>query len=131
MPKVTQKFKLWTLLSSGQVVSPAEIAKTLGIKEKAVPVYVHKLKKKFKAQIEVTKDGKTVTGYRLANKIKVPEYRRNNAQVDKKAKAKKPAVVKNTANALDTDAPTVIGEREMQDVAASLGIDTGTGSTAE
>lgn len=127
MPKVTQKYKLWTLLSSGNVVTPAEIAKTLGIKEKAVPVYVHKLKKKFKASIEVEKNGKTVTGYKLTNKIKVPEYRRNNAQVEKKASSKtKPLKVPTSAEAADV---TVYSEKEMDDVAQSLGIDAGIGTT--
>lgn len=126
MPKVTQKFKLWTLLSSGNVVSPADISKTLGIKEKAVPVYVHKLKKKFKATIEVSREGKTVVGYKLVNKIKVPEYRRNNAQIDKvandAAKAKMAPVKKvTTASALDTDSPVSLGDKELADVARSIG----------
>lgn len=129
MPKVTQKFKLWTLLSGGNVVTPSEIAKTLGIKEKAVPVYVHKLKKKFKANIEVTKEGKTVTGYKLVNKIKVPEYRRNNAQAPDKKSSKKTASVK-VPTTETTDVATY-SEKELADVAASLGVEAETGSTPE
>ena len=136
MPKVTQKFKLWTLLSSGNVVSPADIAKTLGIKEKAVPVYVHKLKKKFKANIEVSREGKTVTGYKLVNKIKVPEYRRNNAQIDKVANdAKKAAAAKKVAagsdNGSDVAAPAVYDDQEIADIGQSLGIDTAPVATGE
>lgn len=132
MPKVTQKYRLWTLLSQGNVVSPAEIAKALGIKEKAVPVYVHKLKKRFKAEIEITKEGKSVTGYKLVNKIKVPEYRRNNAQYDgpkKKDAAKKTT----TASALDTESATspVMGEKELADVGVSIGLDVSRGALAD
>lgn len=125
MPKVTQKYKLWTLLSSGKVVTPAEISKTLGIKAKAVSVYVHKLRKRYKADVEVSRDGKEVTGYRLVNKITVPEYRRNNAQYDKDAAVKKLAKskAKNATVLPEVAAPATYGEKEIADISQSLGIE--------
>jgi biotin operon repressor len=125
MPKVTQNYKLWTLLQSGESVTVATIQESLGIGQYSVPVYIHELKRIYKADIESVRDGRKVVGYKLLNKIKVPEYRTNNAQYV--AKVKEEPVADGAVPLLDADNElTQIGEDEMNDIRDSLGID-GTG----
>ena len=116
--KVTQNYRLATLLQSGSVVSKDEIVKTLGVDQYSVPVYIHELKRLYKAEIKSVRNGRKVIGYQLTNKIKVPQYRSNNAQVEKVIK---PVVVDGALPVLDPGT-TVFDEREMLDVKDSLGL---------
>ena len=138
MAKSTQNFRLFQLMKSGGIVSKEVIAETLGVALVSVPVYIHELKKQFKAEIVSVRNGRKVTGYKLVDKeIAVPEFRKNNAEVHPvKTKKVKNTVVKGDSElandgsvpVLDKDAEiTQVGEREFADIRESLGVGTGHG----
>ncbi|MGH7744566.1 MAG: hypothetical protein ACREQ5_07080 [Candidatus Dormibacteria bacterium] len=115
MPKKTQNYRLWILLSTNEPITVEKLVNGLGLKSKVnLPVYIHELKRLFKAEIEAVRDGRKVTAYRLINKIKVPEYRRNNAQYIAKTGS-----VKSVG---ETASVGQISDREMSDIRDSLGI---------
>lgn len=125
--KVTQNYRLWTMLQSGEPVTIDAMQQLLGVSRVSVPVYIHELKKFFKAEIESIRDGTKVkvVAYRLLNQIKVPEYRRNNGQYVAKAPVT-PATDEGAAPIIDKDNElTVMGDKEFADVAESLGVDVG------
>lgn len=128
MSKLTQNYRLYTLMQSGEVITKEKIQETLGVGLNSVPVYIHELKRLYKADIEVVRDGRKVTGYKLTNKIKVPQFRTNNAQAPDKpvvAAAKTPAATGNWDDqVLDPEAGE-IGESEMSDIKDSLGLGIG------
>jgi biotin operon repressor len=124
--KVTQNYKLATLLQSGEVVSVEKIIETLEISKVSVAVYIFDLRKKFKADIENVKDGTKVIAYRLKNKIDVPQYRTNNSQVEKKPVVKDEVkVVESTVDGsvpiLDKEAGA-LDDRSMADLHDQLGL---------
>ena len=87
MAKSTQNFRLLQLLKASETVSKETVAKELGVALASVPVYIHGLKKTFKAEISTVKDGREVIAYKLVNKdIVVPEFRKNTAGVAPVAK---------------------------------------------
>jgi biotin operon repressor len=123
--KVTQNYKLATLLQSGELVTVETITETLGISKVSVAVYIFDLRKKFKADIENIKEGTKVIAYRLRNKINVPQYRTNNNQVEKKPVVKEDvkteAVVDGSVPILDKEAGT-LDDRSMADLHDQLGL---------
>jgi len=137
----TQSHNLFQLLKSGETVSKDKIASTLGIKIMSVPVYIFSLKKQFKAEIVAIRNGKKVTGYKLANSedITVPQLRKNSAVFEKPkkiknvAKSETPAEVVKTMINEDGSVPTLepdaevtkFSEKEYSDLADSLGIGFG------
>jgi len=125
MPKVIQSYKLWTLLSSGEAVEVQKIAETLGIKYYSVPVYIHELKKLYKADVQSVRSGRKVTAYKLVNseKVKVPMYRSNNAQYV--AKTTTVSLDNGAVPVLDKDNDLVVmDDKTLTDVKESLGLDT-------
>lgn len=114
-PKQTQAFKLWQAMLSGEPVTVKKLEEVLGVGQYSVPVYIHELKRVYKADIESIREGRRVVAYKLCNKIKVPEFRSNNAQYV--APKKVP-----TAPVIEEHADTDISEREMDDIKDSLGI---------
>ena len=134
MKNATQSYVLFQLMKAGDVVSKEVISKELGIVLMSVPVYIHELKKQFKAEVLSVRNGRKVIGYKLVSKnIAVPQHRKNSILVDKPAKVAKS---KNTVMVsedgelptLDKDAEiTQIGEREFADIADSLGVSHGSG----
>jgi hypothetical protein len=131
----TQSYILFQLMKAGNVISKETISKELGIVLMSVPVYIHELKKQFKAEVISVRDGRKVIGYKLVSKnITVPQHRKNSILVDKPEKVKKSKSSKNTIMVsedgelpvLDKDAEiTQIGEREFADIADSLGVSHG------
>ena len=66
MAKATQNFRLYQLMKSGGTVSKEVIAETLSVALVSVPVYIHELKKQFKAEILSVRDLRvTVKCHRL------------------------------------------------------------------
>jgi hypothetical protein len=101
----------------GNVVSRADIAKTLGVNEGSVPVYFFVLKNKFKVKFAVEKKGRTVIGYKLlADDVDVrenclPRGRKVSAaaKVAKTTVAKvKPPKTAKPAKATEPEAITVV-----------------------
>jgi hypothetical protein len=135
--KVTQYFRIWTLLQTKEPVTIDAIQNLLGVKRQSIPIYIHELKKFFGAEIESIRDGNKVVAYKRLNDVKVPEYRRNNGQYV--PKAADPAVT--TVSTGDGSAPildkdndlVVMDEKTMADTIESLGLgpDTGGGSYSE
>ena len=122
--KVTQNYKLATLLQSGEVVTVEKIIETLGISKVSVAVYIFDLRKKFKADIENIKEGNKVIAYKLKNKINVPQYRSNNNQVEPKAKTETKVETKTNDGSipiLDKEAGT-LDDRSMADLHDQLGL---------
>jgi len=122
--KVTQNYKLATLLQSGEVVTVEKIIETLGISKVSVAVYIFDLRKKFKADIENVKEGNKVIAYRLKNKINVPQYRTNNNQVEPKVKVenvKSETPADGSIPILDKDAGA-LDDRSMADLHDQLGL---------
>jgi biotin operon repressor len=125
----TQSFRLFSLLKAGNVVGKETIAKELEIALMSVPVYIHELKKNFKADIQSVREGRNVVGYKLLNKnLKIPEFRKNSAtyqpKPEKAVKVKKGIVSENgELPTLDPNTEiTQITEREFADISDSLGI---------
>jgi biotin operon repressor len=126
----TQSHILFQLMKAGDVVSKETISKTLGIVLMSVPVYIHELKKQFKAEVLSVRDGRKVIGYKLVSKnITVPQHRKNSILVEKPVKVAKPKTSVSEDGelpTLDKDAEiTQIGEREFADIADSLGVSNG------
>lgn len=125
--KVTQYFRIWTLLQPKEPVSIDAIQTLLGVKRQSIPIYIHELKKFFGAEIESIKEGLKVVAYKRLNDAKVPEYRRNNGQYV----PKKTATVTTEGDAtaiIDKDNDlAVVGEKEMADLRESLALDIDTG----
>ncbi len=131
--KVTQRFKLYELLSTGEPVEVQVIAETLGIERTSVPVYINAMKKLYKAEIESvfvehpTGNGnrkvRRVTHYKLVNAIKVPKHRTNTSHVE--------ATEPDDGSVVPTIDPdndlTKISDAEMSDITDSLGIDSDRG----
>lgn len=118
-PKQTQAFKLWQVLSTGEPVTVKKLEEVLGVGQYSVPVYIHELKRVYKADIESVREGRRVTAYRLCNKIKVPEFRSNNAQYVAPKKPVAPVVTEE-----EHADPDEISDREMDDIKSQLGIDS-------
>lgn len=118
-PKQTQSFKLWQLLSSGEPVAVSVIEEALGVGQYSVPVYIHELKRVYKAVIESVRSGRRVTAYKLCNKIKVPEFRSNNALFVAPKPNKVNAPLVEEEHVEDGD----ISDREMDDIRSQLFID--------
>ena len=139
MSKTTQNYRLYELLrgATGEV-SKEQIAKTLDIKLVSVPVYIHELKRLYKAEIESVhapatgaRGGSKVTGYRLVSKsLNVPALRKG-AAVPYTKKVSQPASEKLADGSVavpDKDLDIAqISEREFDDVRSSLGIGFGNG----
>jgi predicted ArsR family transcriptional regulator len=80
MSKNTQLFNLATLLRSAgdKGVTRTQIAKSLGIKENSVPVYIHFLKNLYKCEFETVKQGRQIVSYILTNgdEVTVAQHRK-------------------------------------------------------
>lgn len=131
MSKVTQNYRLYQLLKAGKAPSCVRkevIAKELGVSIVSVPVYIHELKRLFKADIESVRDGREVVAYSLKNDLNVPQFRRGSVKPAGEKGATKPAkdATAPVADAEGTDI-TQVGEREMADIRTSLGIGTSFG----
>jgi hypothetical protein len=130
--KVTQYYRVWTVLEEarkkGESVTLLKLKEVLNVKEVSIPVYIHELKKFFKAEIESIKEGNKVVGYKLLQEVNIPEYRRNNSTYV----PKKEAVVKpedgqpdGTAPILDKDNDLVVmNDQDLADLRESLAIDS-------
>lgn len=83
--RITQRYKVYELLESGEPVAVEQIADVLGINRTSVPVYINAMKNMYKAEIESisevvpTGNGnrkvRKVTHYKLINTIRVPKHR--------------------------------------------------------
>jgi hypothetical protein len=127
MAKATQNFKLFNLMKAGGTVSKEVIAQELGVDLVSVPVYIHELKKQFKAEIESVRDGRKVVGYKLLDKnLDVPQFRKNSSG---NAPVKKPVVPLDgdgSVPVLDADADiTENTDRDLNDLSDMLGIGNG------
>jgi hypothetical protein len=84
-PKVTQIYKLFKLLESGEPVRIDEIAKQLGIKYWSVECYVHQMRhlKPVAAELEHLKEGRKAYAIKLLNAKDIDTrtfmYRSNNS----------------------------------------------------
>ena len=136
MSKNTQAYILFNMLKAAgdKGVNKEQVAKALNVKESSVPVYFFGMKKLYKADIEVIKNGRQVVAYKLNNPNEVtgvPQTRgAGKLKVVKKVKktvAAKPTKVltKNLDGAefpiLDNDVPH-ISDHEFNDIKTSLGI---------
>jgi len=121
MAKQTQSFRLFQLLKSGEPVKTQVLSETLKIHIFSVPVYIHELKNQFKAEIKSIREGRKVVAYQLTNaeKVKVPEFRKNSYGEVPKAKT---SVVQSIAEELESANTGVVGEREFADIKSSLGL---------
>lgn len=129
MAKQTQYHKLFMLLKGApNGLSKEELAKAMAIAPVSVPVYVFELKKQFKCDIESVRQGKTVVAYKLINgeKAKVPEFRRGSLGPIPKKSVKTNVAADGTVTTVDEEADiTRVGDHEMADIRASLGIGGG------
>jgi hypothetical protein len=116
----TQLFRLFDLLSkAGETGVPkSEIVSKLGVKESSVPVYIHSLKKKFKAEISNKTEGRVVVGYVLTNQPSVPQFKRAAAPASKSTVS----TAGGETPVLDTDVTTEYSEREVADISSALGV---------
>jgi len=82
MSNLTQSFKLFEVLKSGQTVAVDKIAQELDIKLNSVPVYIHALKKKG-ANIVSVREERKVVGYQLLNAsdLNISQVRKNSSTV--------------------------------------------------
>lgn len=141
MPKITQSYVLWQMLTgakddSGEYlpVMVEDIVKKLEVNPKSVPVYIFQLRKNYKADIEnITEDSgkkkgaKKVIGYKLVNTIVVNAHRANAAHVVVNTEPK-PTTPKKTKRSSGSDIPTLdegytYDEREISDIRASLSLE--------
>jgi hypothetical protein len=124
MAKQTQAFRLFQLMKSGEPVKAQVLSETLKIHIFSVPVYIHELKNNFKAEIKSIREGRKVTAYQLTNaeKIKVPEFRKNSYGEIPKAKT---SVVASIAEELESVNTGTVSEREFADIKSSLGLGGG------
>lgn len=122
----TQLYRLFDLLSkAGETgLLKSEIVTKLGVKESSVPVYIHSLKKKFKAEITNQLEGRIVTGYVLTNQPSVPQFKLTaNRQIKSNV-----SVSTNTSGetpVLDTEVSTEYSDREVADISNALGVSGG------
>lgn len=126
MAKQTQTFRLFQLMKSGEPVKVQTLADSLKIHIYSVPVYIHDLKANFKAEVKSVREGRKVVAYQLTNaeKMKVPEFRKNSYGEVPKAK---PSVVASIAEELEAATNGTYGETEMADIKSSLGLGGGFG----
>ena len=77
MSKNTQAYILFNMLKAAgdKGVNKEQVAKALNVKESSVPVYFFGMKKLYKADIEVIKNGRQVVAYKLNNPILPPMSR--------------------------------------------------------
>jgi hypothetical protein len=126
MAHATQNYRLFQLLKASTTCKKEVIAKELNVGLVSVPVYIHELKRLFKADIESVRVGRHVVAYRLKNKdIEVPQFRKGHTH-----KVKKTVTATSTTPVVDKDSDiTKVSDREFADIRSSLGIDYGrTGS---
>jgi hypothetical protein len=142
MAKMNQMVNLYNLLSASgdKGVDRTQAAKILGVKEGSVPVYFYWLKKNFKAEIEVKKQGRQILSYTLTNpdvvKVAVSNIGKKSStplvknvkapKVVKTTKVKKTATISDSGEVSIPDAdPNVseISDREFSDIKSALGID--------
>jgi ribosome-associated protein YbcJ (S4-like RNA binding protein) len=125
--KSTQYFKLHQLLKASASCTKEMVAKELGVDIKSVPVYIHALKHKFRAEIVNVKDGRKVIAYKLVNsdKISVPKFRSNaSSGLVRTAKTAKTVISDGSVAIPDKDLEIAkIDDRTMSDIHSSLGID--------
>lgn len=149
MSKSTKYFELFSALKSGgdKGVAPDALAKTLGFTPGALAVYIHALRHKFGAVIESTRNGRTVTSYRLVNVAEMeaaisPQRRPRNSVTPAKPKASKSKAVKvarvvtkpvktkatkvvkedGIAEVIDDMSITEFSDRELDDLRNQLGL---------
>lgn len=123
--KPTQAFKMFELMKAGEEITTSTIASKLDISISSVPVYIHEMKRQFKADIKSIRDGRRVTAYQLINaaKVKVPEFRKNAlGEIPTKVK---PKIITNLAEELESVNNGTVSEREFADIRSSLGLDFG------
>jgi hypothetical protein len=122
----TQLYRLTQLFVNcpgDSYVRKSDIVKLLGVADPSVPVYIHSLKKKFKANVENVCEGRTVVGYRLTNidEIIVPQFKRTVVPQQTTTVAvapKKTTVVRDHVPILDRDVDT---NHDVHDVLDSIG----------
>jgi hypothetical protein len=121
--KQTQTYRLYQILKSGEPVKIEVLASTLNIKTQSVPVYIHELKRVFKANIRSVREGKRVGSYQLLNadKIKVNEFPKNS--YGPVAKAKPKTLIASIAEELEAVNTGGVTEKEFADIKSSLGLD--------
>ena len=119
MSKSTKYFELFSALKAGsdRGVSPESLAKTLGFTPGALAVYIHALRHKFGAVIESTRNGRTVTAYRLVNIAEMeaaisPNRRPRNSVTPAKPKAVKSKAVKAARVVTKTKTKTVKASKD-------------------
>lgn len=120
----TQLYRLFKLLTDAgeKGVKKDQIVTDLGVKDSSVPVYIHSLKKKFKAEITNVTEGRVVTGYVLTNTPEVPQYKRAVLPLSKKSNVASTSVATGEAPILDTDVNVEYSEREVADIGNVLGV---------
>jgi len=116
----TQIYRLFDLLSkAGETgVTKAEIVTKLGVKETSVPVYIHSLRSKFKAEIKNVTAGRVVTGYILTNAPNVTQFKRVPTPIIRKSAG----AVSSENQILDKEVDTTYGDSEVADIGSSLGL---------
>ena len=139
MSKNTQAYILFNMLKAAgdKGVNKEQVAKALNVKESSVPVYFFGMKKLYKADIEVIKNGRQVVAYKLNNPNEVtgvPQTRGAGKIKAKPVKATAKAVVTKPVKVAkikssNFDVPTLdqtdvphISDREFNDIKTSLGI---------
>lgn len=130
--KSTQYSRLHQVLKASPTVSKEAVAKELGVNIKSVPVYIHALKHKFKANIETVKEGRFVIAYKLINgdTLNVPKFRSNAASGMVRTLKRGKAISDGSVSVPDKDMEiTKIDDRTMSDIHSSLGIDFGGGKS--
>jgi hypothetical protein len=131
MAKSSQMFVLYNLMKAAgnKGVGKKEVAKALNVKESSVPVYFFAMKKYFKAEYDIVKQGRQIVAYKLINsdKISVPQFRKGKVKVVKASNPVVTKVVKNkkvdeVPNIEDDSGITQITDREFSDIKSTLGL---------
>lgn len=129
MSKSTKYFELFSALKAGgdKGVAPDSLAKTLGFTPGALAVYIHALRHKFGAVIESTRNGRTVTSYRLVNIAEMeaaisPTRRPRNSVTPAKPKAVKRKAVKAVTKTAKTKTGKATKDDDIVDVIEDMSI---------
>lgn len=121
--KETQLYRLITALTdAGEAgLAKSAIVTKLGVKESSIPVYIHLLKKKYKAEIENQTTGRVVTGYVLKNTPPVPQFKRATTAGLKSVTSSPSSVQGGDVPILDSDVDEGVSVREAADILDSVG----------
>lgn len=144
MPKVTQSYTLWQMLTKDKdvhghylPVKVEDIVNKLGIKASSVPVYIFNLREDHDAEIEnITeasekkRGAKKIVGYRLTNDIVLDPYRANSiatsatsAHTNNKPHKDLKTRIQEDGEVPTLDVDTTYDDREILDIRSSLSVE--------